>query len=77
MSANYRRVAQLKTAQDFRGYLALLGIGLWRLWPWKREVWSVVALIAYAMLLHALSYADMRFSLIVMPLVCVIAAEAL
>lgn len=58
------------------GYLALLGIGLCRLWPWNREVWLMLAVIGYVMLLHALSYADLRFSLPVMPLVCVLGAAA-
>jgi hypothetical protein len=51
-------------------YLALLGIGLSRRWPWEAETVLVLALIAYVMLIHVLSYADMRFSLPVMPLVC-------
>jgi hypothetical protein len=58
------------------GYLALLGIGLWRARPWSREVIVMVALIGYGMLVHALSYADLRFSLPVMPLVCARAAGA-
>ena len=57
-------------------YLTLLGIGLWRRWPWGAETVLVLALIAYVMLIHALSYADMRFSLLVMPLVCAWAAAA-
>ena len=59
------------------GYLALLGIGLWRLWPWTKEVRLMLVLIGYVMLVHALSYADLRFSLPVMPLVCVLGATAL
>jgi hypothetical protein len=58
------------------GYLALFGIGLWRRWPWQAETVMVLALIAYVMLIHALSYADIRFSLPVMPLVCAVAATA-
>jgi hypothetical protein len=58
------------------GYLALLCIGLWRRWPWSREVGVMVALIGYVMLVHALSYADLRFSLPVMPYVCALAAGA-
>ena len=54
-------------------YLSLLGIGLWRARPWGFETVLMVALVAYVMLTHALSYADMRFSLPVMPLVCVMA----
>ena len=57
------------------GYLVLLGIGLWQAWPWEREVWWLVAMIGYVMLLHALSYADMRYSLPVMPFVCALAAR--
>jgi hypothetical protein len=59
------------------GYLAVLGIGLWLLRPWSREVWLMQALIGYVMLIHALSYADLRFSLPVMPFVCVLGAAAL
>lgn len=57
-------------------YLALLGIGLWRRWPWGSEIVLMLTLIAYVMLIHALSYADMRFSLPVMPLVCALACAA-
>jgi hypothetical protein len=57
------------------GYLALLGIALWRTRPWDVSVTLMLALIAYVMLVHALSYADLRFSLPVMPFVCVIAAR--
>ena len=55
-------------------YLTLLGIGLWRQWPWEVETVLVLALIAYVMLINALSYADLRFSLYVMPFVCVLAS---
>jgi hypothetical protein len=54
-------------------YLSLLGIGLWRARPWGFETVLMIALVAYVMLTHALSYADMRFSLPIMPLVCVLA----
>jgi hypothetical protein len=54
------------------GYLVLLGIACWR----ERPGWLLVAVIAYVMGLHALSYADLRFSVIVMPVVCAIAAGA-
>ena len=57
-------------------YLALLGIGLWRRWPWGMETVLLLALIAYVMLIQALSYADMRFSLPVMSLVCATACAA-
>ena len=57
------------------GYLVLLGIGLCRARPWGREVWVMLALIGYVMLLHALSYADLRFSLPVMPYVCALASR--
>jgi hypothetical protein len=56
-------------------YLALLCIGLWRAWPLKRQDFFVAVVIVYVMLLHALSYADLRFSLPVMPLVCVLASK--
>ena len=55
-------------------FLALGALGLWRMWPLTRERRLLLALIAYVMIVHALSYADMRFSLIVMPFVCVFAA---
>jgi hypothetical protein len=55
-------------------YLALLGIGLWRWRSWNVEVIVMITLILYVMLIHALSYADLRFSLPVMPVVCVLAA---
>jgi hypothetical protein len=57
-------------------YLGLLGIGLWQRWPWGLETVLVLTLIAYVMLVHALSYADLRFSLTVMPLVCALAGSA-
>jgi hypothetical protein len=57
-------------------YLTLLGIGLWRARPWGFETVLMITLTAYVMLTHALSYADMRFSLPVMPLVCVMARGA-
>jgi hypothetical protein len=59
------------------GYMALLCIGLWRRRPWSREVGVMVALIGYVILVHALSYADLRFSLPVMPYVCALGAAAL
>ena len=57
------------------GYLALLGFGLWRV-PWTRERGLLLALIGYVMVVHALSYADLRFSLPIMPCVCALAASA-
>ncbi len=57
------------------GYLVLLGIGLWRAWRWSRDEWMMVALIGYVMALHAMSYADLRFCLPVMPYVCALAAR--
>jgi hypothetical protein len=57
-------------------YLALLCIGLWRLRPWSVEGKLVLTLVAYVMLIHALSYADLRFSLSAMPFVCVVGAAA-
>ena len=58
------------------GYLALLGIGLWRCRQWGQDTVLMLALVAYVMLLHAASYADLRFSLPVMPFVCILAAVA-
>jgi hypothetical protein len=58
------------------GYLALLGIGLWRVRPWGVETTLMMTLIVYVMLVHASSYADLRFSLPVMPVVCALAAAA-
>ncbi len=57
-------------------YLGLLGIGLWRRWPWGRQTGMCVALVGYVMFVHAASYADLRFSLPVMPVVCALAANA-
>jgi hypothetical protein len=56
-------------------YLALAGIGLWRWGGREKETGVMLALIGYVMLLHALSYSDMRFSLPVMPYVCVLASR--
>ena len=55
-------------------YLIAAGIGLWRARLWSREVWLMVAVAGYVMVLHALSYADLRMSLPVMPLVCALVA---
>jgi hypothetical protein len=57
-------------------WLALAGIGACRLGPWTAKTKLLVALTGYVMAVHALSYADLRFSLPVMPLVCVLAASA-
>ena len=51
-------------------WLALAGWGLWRLRPWLPVTWLGVALTGYVMVVHALTYADLRFSLPVMPIVC-------
>ena len=58
-------------------YLVLLGIGLWRLRSWHPDAMALVVVILYVMLIHAISYADLRFSLPVMPFVCVLAANGL
>jgi hypothetical protein len=58
------------------GYLTLLGIGLWRGRPWGVDTVLMAALVVYVMLTHALSYADVRFNLPVMPLVCALACAA-
>ncbi len=55
-------------------YLAAMGIGLRRRWPWDLEVVLMLSLIVYVMLIHALTYADLRFSIYVMPFVCVLAS---
>ena len=34
----------------------------------------MLSLIVYVMLIHALTYADLRFSIYVMPFVCVLAS---
>ena len=54
------------------GYLVLLSIGLYR--SRDATTWWLVGMIAYVMTLHALSYADLRFSVIVMPFVCALAS---
>ena len=51
-------------------WLALAGVGLWQLRPWVPATWVGLALVAYVMVVHAVSYADLRLSLPVMPLVC-------
>jgi hypothetical protein len=56
-------------------YLSLAGIGLWQLRPLSRDVWLMLALIGYVMLVHALTYADMRYSLPVMPYVSALASR--
>jgi hypothetical protein len=71
------RREQLISCTIQAGYMALLCISLWQLRPWSREVWLMLVLIGYVMLVHALSYADLRFSLPVMPFVCVLGATAL
>jgi hypothetical protein len=58
-------------------YLILLGIGLRARWPWTSEIVLMLLLVAYVMLIHAVSYADMRFSHTVMPLVCALACAGL
>jgi hypothetical protein len=55
-------------------YLAAMGIGLRRRWPWDLEVVLMLSLIVYVLLIHALTYADLRFSVYVMPFVCVLAS---
>jgi hypothetical protein len=55
-------------------YLAAMGVGLHRRWPWDLEVVLMLSLIVYVMLIHALTYADLRFSIYVMPFVCVLAS---
>lgn len=55
-------------------FLAAMGIGLRRRWPWDLEVVLMLCLIVYVMLIHALTYADLRFSIYAMPFVCVLAS---
>jgi len=57
-------------------FLAAMGLGLYRRWPWDLEVMLMLALITYVMLIHALTYADLRFSVYVMPFVCALASKA-
>jgi len=57
-------------------YLSLLIVALWRCRSWNLETIVILTLIGYVMLMHALSYADLRFSLPVMPAVCVLAGFA-
>ena len=71
LSAKRREEAASVVIQGL--YLALAAVGLWRLRPWNGEVVIMVTLIGYVMLVHAVSYADLRFSLPVMPLVCAFA----
>jgi hypothetical protein len=58
------------------GYLVLLGIGLWRARPVGAETWLLLGMMGYVLLAHAMSYADLRFSLVVMPFVCALAGKA-
>jgi hypothetical protein len=55
-------------------WLSLACIGLWRLRPWSAQTRLLVTLILYVMLIHAISYADLRFCLPLMPFVCVLGA---
>ena len=72
-SAKHR---ELRLAGLIQGsYLTLLGIGLWRRRPWDREVGLLLAMLGYVMFVHALSYADLRFSLPIIPCVCVLASQ--
>jgi hypothetical protein len=57
-------------------YLALGVLGLWRSRPWRAEHGLMLAMILYVMALHAISYADSRYSPNVMPFVCMFAAAA-
>ncbi|MCG3150282.1 MAG: hypothetical protein PCFJNLEI_03764 [Verrucomicrobiae bacterium] len=57
------------------GYLLLLGIGLYRGRPWDGVTRLGLGVIGYVLAVHAMSYADLRFSLIVMPVVCVLAGR--
>jgi hypothetical protein len=72
VSAARRELAATIAIQTL--YLSLATFGLWKL---RRESFGqtlLLAVIGYVMFTHALSYADVRFSVIVMPLVCVFGA---
>jgi hypothetical protein len=68
-SAARREAAASVTIQGF--YLALALAGLWLVRPWSRDTKLMLALVLYLMALHALTYADLRYSLPVTPFVCV------
>jgi len=70
------RREQLVSFMIQAGYLVLVVIGLCRLRPWGVEKMLMMTLIVYVMFVHASSYADLRFSLPVMPVVCALAAAA-
>jgi ABC-type multidrug transport system fused ATPase/permease subunit len=57
-------------------YLGLALIGLWRLRPWDNSHAVMLAMIGYVWALYALSIAHLRYSLTMMPFVCVFAAAA-
>ena len=71
--------AQRERAASFLiqiAWLSLAVIGLWRLRPWSLQTALLVVVVGWVMLVHAISYADSRFSLPVMPIVCVLGASA-
>ena len=71
--------AQRERAASFliqTAWLSLAVIGLWRLRPWSLQTALLVVAVGWVMLVHAISYADSRFSLPVMPFVCVLGAAA-
>ena len=72
-SAKHRELLLAGVIQG--AYLALLGIGLWRMRPWGLEVRLLLAMLSYVMIVHALSYADLRFSLPIIPCVCILASR--
>jgi hypothetical protein len=57
-------------------YLGLAAFGLWKLRNSQHGQALLLAVVAYVMLAHAVSYADVRFSVIIMPLVCVLGGVA-
>ncbi|GEM_PF-1135782 len=57
-------------------YLSVCAVGLWKSRAERRGQTLLLATVGYVMFAHAASYADVRFSLIVMPLVCVFAGRA-
>jgi 4-amino-4-deoxy-L-arabinose transferase-like glycosyltransferase len=57
-------------------YLIMALIGLWRLRPLSAQQRLLPALLLFAMFFHAFGVSELRFSLPVFPLVCVLAAAA-
>jgi len=58
-------------------WLAFGAVGLWILRPWSPGTRLMLGLVLYVMAIHALTYADLRFSLPVAPFVAAFGGEAL